>query len=281
MKLGVNSWIWDAPFRTSQHLGLVSKIKSLGGEVIELAVEEDAEIDPPVIRRALEDAGMECSLIGLYGTERDLSVHDPAVRRRGLEYGKRCLDLCAKLGCTLYSGAVAGVGGEVVVGPAERGTRLGQAADCLHELGERAAEAGVRVCVEILNRYENNLLNTAAQGLELIRLTDHPSVGVHLDTFHMNIEELSLGDAIRLAGQDLFHLHGSESDRRTPGEGHVEWSEVGAALRDIGYDGYVVVEAFHHDSHMAPFACIWRPIAESPDALARDGLAFLRRTLSA
>ena len=280
MKLGVNAWVWDAPFRTSRHLGLLGKIKSMGGEVIEFAAEEDAEIDPPVLRRALEDAEMECSLIGLYGTERDLSFRDPAVRSRGLEYGKRCLDLCAELGCTLYSGAVAGVGGEVVLGQAERHARVAQAADCLHELGDRAAEAGVRLCVEILNRYENNLLNTAAQGLELIGLTDHPSVGVHLDTFHMNIEELSLGDAIRLAGEKLFHMHCSESDRRTPGAGHVEWSEVGAALRDIEYDGYAVVEAFHHDSRMAPFACIWRPIAESPEALARDGLAFLHRALS-
>ena len=112
-----------------------------------------------------------------------------------------------------------------------------------------------------------------------MKMTAHPSVGFHLDTFHMSMEEDSLGDAIRLAGTHLFHLHASESQRGAPGSGHVPWHEVAEALRQIDYKGFATIESFNPRGRLAPMARAWHPYAKSQDDLAREGLAFLRKTL--
>ena len=146
---------------------------------------------------------------------------------------------------------------------------------------EHAAKVGVRLGVEVLNRYENNLINTAKQARRLIELVQSPFVGIHLDTFHMNIEEEDMAGAINLAGDKLFHLHGSDSHRGIPGEGHVPWGQVASALRKIRYNGYVVIESFDPEGRLAPLARLWRPLSDSQDTLARQGLAFLRENLLA
>jgi D-psicose/D-tagatose/L-ribulose 3-epimerase len=280
VKIGINLWIWESPFRTDRHMALLSKVKSMGAEVVEFALEDDAEINPGMLRQALADEGLECSTVGIFGPARDLSSHDAAVRRQGLQYARRCLEIAGAAGAKIYSGAVLGVGGAAVLTSQERRSRLGWAAECLHELGTVAVEAGVRFCVEVLNRYETNLVNTAREACELIALTDHPHVGIHLDTFHMNIEEASLGDAIRTAGPNLFHFHGSDSHRGAPGDGHIQWNEIAAALVGIRYDGAVVFESFNPQGRLAPLARFWRPLAESPDVLAKRGIATLSSVLS-
>jgi D-psicose/D-tagatose/L-ribulose 3-epimerase len=187
--------------------------------------------------------------------------------------------VAAGAGASVFSAAVIGVGGAEAIDPGERVSRLQYAGECLHHTGEHAAGCGVRFCVEVLNRYESNLVNTAREACELMGYAAHPHVGIHLDCFHMNVEELHWGDAIRLTGPALFHLHASESDRGVPGRGHVNWPEVRAALDDIGYDGLAVIESFHPAGRLAPLARFWRPFAQSPDTLAREGLAFLRQAL--
>lgn len=108
----------------------------------------------------------------------------------------------------------------------------------------------------MLNRYEASILNTSAQACELMTITAHPSVGFHLDTFHMSMEEDSLGDAPRLAGKHLFHLHASESQRGTPGSGNVAWDEVAQALRDIDCKGFATIESFNPQGRLAPMASL-------------------------
>ncbi len=279
MKIGVNLWIWGSPFRTDEHLELIPQIKAWGGEVIELATEDDADIDTRAVRQALDGEGMSASVIGVFGSVRDLSHPDAAVRQNGINYAKRSVDTCAEIGATIFSGAVAGVGGgELLLGDT-RHSRINQAAECLHVLGDYSAQAGVQFVIEILNRYETNFLNTAAEARELINLVNHPAVGIHLDTFHMSHEENNLGDAIRQAGNKLMHFHGSDSHRGTPGTGLVHWDDVATALRDINYDGYVVIESFNPRSPIGPLARFWRFFAESPETLAREGIAFLKEAL--
>jgi D-psicose/D-tagatose/L-ribulose 3-epimerase len=148
----------------------------------------------------------------------------------------------------------------------------------LRELAAYAGEHGVTLCIEPLNRFETSFLNLAAQGVELIDRVGHPACQLMLDTFHKNIEERSLGDAIRAVGPRLRHLHSCENDRGTPGSGHVPWNEVSAALHDIGYDGPVVIESFTDKvKSIARAAAIWRPLADTQDALAQDGLKHLRK----
>jgi D-psicose/D-tagatose/L-ribulose 3-epimerase len=150
----------------------------------------------------------------------------------------------------------------------------------LASLGDYAAERGVFVGIEPLNRFETSFLNTTEQALELIERIGHPAVGLSLDVFHLGIEEKSLGGAIRAAGPHLKHLQVAENDRGTPGTGHLPWGEVAAALREIGYQGRVVIETFSDPiESIARAAAIWRPLAPDADTLARDGLRFLRALL--
>ena len=134
--------------------------------------------------------------------------------------------------------------------------------------------------VEPLNRFETSFLNLASQAIDVIDRVDHPACQIMLDTFHMNIEERSLGDAIRATGHRLCHLHACENDRGAPGTGHVPWDEVAQALRDIDFDGPVVIESFTSKvTTIARAAAIWRPLAASQDQLASEGVKFLRKLL--
>jgi D-psicose/D-tagatose/L-ribulose 3-epimerase len=150
----------------------------------------------------------------------------------------------------------------------------------LSGLAAYAADHGVTLCLEPLNRFETSFLNTARQALEVIDRVNHPGCQLMLDTFHMNIEETSLGEAIRAAGPRLRHVHACENDRGAPGAGHVPWAEVASALKEIGYDGPVVIESFTAKvKSIARAAAIWRPLAATQDAIAYDGLKFLQQLL--
>jgi D-psicose/D-tagatose/L-ribulose 3-epimerase len=165
--------------------------------------------------------------------------------------------------------------------PEERARDTDLLVENLSELAQYAADYDVILCVEPLNRFETSFINLASQVVELVDRVDRPACQAMLDTFHMNIEEQSLGDAIRTVGPRLRHFHSCENDRGAPGTGHVGWSEVAAALHDIDYDGPVVIESFSAQiESIARAAAIWRPLAPSQDALAQDGLAFLRQLLA-
>ena len=136
---------------------------------------------------------------------------------------------------------------------------------------------GIRLAVEPLNRFETSLFNTVEQTLALLDAVDHPALGLLLDTFHMNIEERGPGGAIRRAGDRLVHFHACGNDRGAPGNDGIDWLAVRDALTDVGYTGTITIESFTSANQtIATAASIWRPLAPTQDALARDGLAFLR-----
>jgi D-psicose/D-tagatose/L-ribulose 3-epimerase len=131
--------------------------------------------------------------------------------------------------------------------------------------------------IEPLNRFETSFINTCEQAIELIDRVGHAHCAIMLDTFHMNIEEKSIRDAIRAADYRLCHVHVCENDRGAPGSGNIDWDDVRQGLRDAGYDGAVVIESFTADvKSIAKAAAIWRKLAPSQDALAVEGLAFLK-----
>jgi D-psicose/D-tagatose/L-ribulose 3-epimerase len=170
----------------------------------------------------------------------------------------------------------AGVG--VLAGRPRTQTEWARAVEGLSQIAIHADECGVTLALEPLNRFETYFINTAADCAHLCRDIGHPRAKVHLDTFHMGIEEKSLPDAIRTAGDRLWHMHCSENDRGTPGTGHTEWTEVFGALREVGYDRWLVIESFVLGNEaIAKAAAIWRDIAPSGDDLAREGLAFLKQ----
>ena len=144
-------------------------------------------------------------------------------------------------------------------------------------LGEYALAAQVTLAVEPLNRFETYFLNTAADGARLCADVNHPNVGLLYDTFHAHIEEKDQGNAIRTVGHHLKHFHSCENDRGTPGSGQVDWPSVFTALRDVNYQGALVIESFGYAiKELAAAACIWRDLARAPDSIAWDGIGFLR-----
>ena len=199
----------------------------------------------------------------------------------GCVYVRNLIDLAEKIGATNVVGPMySAVGRTQSQTSSERETDLALLVEHYGELSDYAAEHGAVLCLEPLNRFETSLFNLTAQMIEFIDRVNHPACQMMLDTFHMNIEEKSVGDAIRAAGPRLRHVHACECDRGAPGSGGVHWSDVAKALDDIDYQGALVIESFTSQvKSIARAAAIWRPLAVSQDALAQDGVTFLRQLM--
>ena len=151
----------------------------------------------------------------------------------------------------------------------------------IREMADYAAPKKVKLAMEPLNRFETDLINVVSQGNQFIAEVGRTNVGFHLDTFHMHLEEKNSADAIRSAGDRIFHFHACENDRGVPGTGQVHWEEIAKALKEVKYTGPVVIESFTSQvKEIARAVCIWREIAPSQDAIAEQGLRFLKSILA-
>jgi D-psicose/D-tagatose/L-ribulose 3-epimerase len=282
MRFGASTFIWESPFGDDK-LHLAQRVASLGFDALEICIEDPARVSAEAVRRAADDAGVTIAVCGAFGPNRDVSHEESSRRRLGIDYLKTCIDLAAAVGAPNVIGPMYSATGKTRLLPyAEREQQRTWAADSLREVGGYAAAWGVGLAIEPLNRFETDLVNTVEQGLDLCERIGLDNVGLLLDTFHMNIEEKSIPGAITAASARLRHFHACENDRGAPGSGHVEWDDVFAALAGTGYDGLVVIESFTPEiQEIARAVSTWRPVAQSGDALARDGLAFLKQKVSA
>jgi len=282
MKFGVNSWIWVSPLTTDEVARLAPLAASLGAQWFEVPLEDPALIDAPQAASIIRDQGMGVSVCAAMGPDRDLIHPDSAIRDNGMAYLRTAIEMTQQLGGTNLVGPLySAVGRTWQMTADERARDTDLLVEQLRTLAAYAGDHGVVLCIEPLNRFETSFINLAQQAIEVIDRVDHPACQIMLDSFHMNIEESSLGDAIRAAGPRLRHFHACENDRGAPGSGHVPWQNVAGALREIGYDGPVVIESFTDQvKSIARAAAIWRPLAASQDALAREGLAFLKQLLA-
>jgi D-psicose/D-tagatose/L-ribulose 3-epimerase len=280
--IGASTWIWTSPFADAK-LDLVARAHEFGFDILEIAVEDPDLITPERVRAAGAEAGMSFTVCGAFGPDRDLSHDDPEVRRTGIEYVKRCVELAAEIGAPHFVGPLySAVGKTRMLSDGEREAQRALAVESIKEVAEHAAQHGVRLGVEPLNRFETDLVNTTEQALELCDRVGADNVGVLLDTFHLNIDEKSIGDAIRLAGDRLIQVHACENDRGTPGTGHIPWSEVFEAIGAIGFTGPLVIESFTPDvKEIAKAVSLWRPLDAPSDELARRGAQFLSESLTA
>lgn len=276
--VGVNAWVWTSPFHR-ESVSLIAKAAAMGFDAFTMPVEEPELIDVDTVRAALQQHPLRLHVSGAYGPTRDLTHEDPRYRKESLDYIRTTLKICEQLDVRLLVGpAYSAVGKRRKIPTEQRQREWDLAVAGLTEAGKMAADHGVTLAIEPLNRFETDLINTAAQVKQLIRDINLPSVRIHLDTFHMNIEEQDIHAAITLAGDDLVYVDASESDRGTPGKGQVHWERVAQALRDIDYTGDCVIESFTPDCvAIADAAAIWRPLARSQDALASDGCRFLKQ----
>lgn len=281
MKFGVNTWVWTSPLTTEDIGELAPLVAEMGFDMIEIPLEDLSLIDFPEAAGVIRDHGLGVSACVAMGPDRDLIHPEKPIRDNGMQYIRDAVDATEALGGTNLVGPIyAAVGRTWQAPPQQRREETDLVVEQLRQLAAYAADHGVVLGIEPLNRFETSFINLAEQAAAVVDRVDHPACGVMLDTFHMNIEEKSLGAAIRRAGPRLKHVHTCENDRGTPGSGNVAWDEAAAALREIGYEGPAVIESFTDKvQSIARAAAIWRPLAPSQDALARDGLAFLREKL--
>lgn len=281
MRFGINGWVWTSPVTTEEIENLAPRVKQLGFDMFEVPLEGIGDVDYARGADILRENGLGVSTCAAMGPDRDLIHEDESVRANGKNYILQAIDATHALGGTHLVGPLySAVGRTWQQSAIERARDLDLLVATLRDLAGYANDKGVVLCLEPLNRFETSFVNLAAQAIEIIDRVDHPGLGIMLDTFHMNIEEKNLGDAIRSTGKRLKHVHTCENDRGAPGSGHVPWHSVAQALQDIRYDGPVVIESFTPKvKSIARAAAIWREFESSPDALAENGVKFLRQLL--
>lgn len=282
MKIGVNTWVWVSPFSTDT-FGIIPKVKEMGFDVLEIALDDASIIDVKLLKKMLDDNGLSATVCGAFGPKRDISHEDSAIRKIGKDYILESIDFARNIGSTLFSGPVySSVGKTRMISEDQKRREWDWCVENLREIAQYASDAGVTVGVEPLNRFESDMINLVEQAVTLIQDVGSPVYKIHIDTFHANIEEKSIPDTIRMLGKDMLcHFHACENDRGIPGTGHQDWLGIRDALKEVKYTGAAVIESFTPGAiEIAKAASIWRPLAPSQDILAQQGFEFLNLTFN-
>ena len=281
MRIGINTLLFACPFR-DEHTKLFPHFRRWGYDTVELAIMSPSDLDPVHVQEQLERHELVAgSVCGIFGPGRDLRGA-PGEQKASILYIKGLIDQMQALGSTMLVGPMYSSVGRTAD---ETGrARLQQRKVVmrhLRELASYASDHGCTLCVEPLNRFETDFLNTCEQAVDFVGDVDHAGVKILLDTFHMNIEEKDLGQAIRRAGSLLGHIHVSGSDRGTPGNDHINWQSLRSAVKLVNYQGDVVVESHWADVESNPWiGSIGRRIEPSREEIARKGARFLQRLLN-
>ena len=281
MKFGVNTFLFTSPF-TDENVEYFKMIREMGFDSVEIPLENVGDFDYGKTLHALRDSGLVCcSVCGFFNRGRDLRGTREE-QETAKSYIHSCIDACSALECELLVGPFYSSIGRARMEP--EGARQEQwhmVVENLKGLCSHADERGVYLALEPMNRCATDFMNTCQQAKRMIEDVGSDRLKIHLDTFHMNIEEKSAPMAILDAGEDLFHLHVSENDRGAPGTGSIDWKGIRDALVRIRYDRYVVIEAFTPEIPVGGLAAsIWRTTEKSNVELARKGLSFLQALFS-
>ncbi|MFN0169661.1 MAG: sugar phosphate isomerase/epimerase family protein [Bryobacteraceae bacterium] len=280
MKFGVNTFIWTASFGPEQ-LPLLPRIKEAGFDGVEVPLFTAKDFDASTIRQGAESNGLECTVCSVLVGGLSLISEDAAIRAKSRAHLKDAVKAVAEAGARTIAGPLYSPVG-YLPGRRRNENEWNWCIEAYHELGPTLDACGVNVAIEPLNRFETYFLNTAADAVRLVEAIAHPRVGILFDTFHANIEEKNIAAAYRLVGKHLKHVHTCENDRGTPGSGHVDWPGVFAALKDVGYDGWLTIESFGFSlGELSAAASIWRDLAPTPDVIAFEGVKFLKRNVRA
>ena len=280
MRLGINTFLFTSPF-TTESVKHFPTFKKWGFATVEIPIEDPSHIDPAKVRAAADKAGLAVgSVCACMGPGRDFRG-TPAEQKTGVDYVKAIIDQAVVLGCPSIIGPLYSVVGRIGAHTdAEKKQHFADVVKNLKVLAAYAQKCGVQLCVEPLNRFETDFLNTVEQGLKLVKAVGSPAVKLHLDTFHMNIEQKNQAAAIKKAGKLLAHFHACGCDRGTPGNDHIDWPSIAKALKSIGYKGDVVIESFTTDVKViARAAAIWRRMEPTRNEIATKGAKFLKKKL--
>lgn len=275
MKYGLNLMLWA----DDMHEGLVpvlELVRRLGYDGVEVPVFDLDRSKWATWARRLDDLGLERTANHVIAPEYNPVSENPLVRQRAFDHMRAVIDCCAIAGATVLAGPHQVALG-VFTGRGVTDDEWKRSVDHIRRVAEYANQAGVLLTEEVVNRFELYVLNTLDEAIRFVDEVGHANCRIHLDTFHANIEEKQPGEAIRRAGKRIGYVHISENDRGVPGSGHVRWQETFDALRDINYDGWLTVESFGNAlPNLAAATKIWRPLFDSEEAVAREGLSFMK-----
>lgn len=274
MKYGMNLLLWGGEVDEAM-LPTIEKLKGLGYDGVELPL-FNLELDYAGLGKRLDDMGLERTAVTVRNVEDNPISSDAKVRAKGVELNKRALDCCAAVGaqtlCGPYHSAIGHFSG---AGPTKNEWAWG--VESMRAVAEYAGKVGVKLGIEALNRFECYLLNAHADSARFAREVNHPACGMMYDTFHSNIEEKDIVGTLEEIRDVLCHIHISENDRSTPGAGNVNWEKNFSGISQIGYDGWMVIEAFGMAlPELAAATRIWRRMFDTELKLAEQGLAFMK-----
>ncbi len=270
---GIHSSIWTMNWTPQAAEHAVAEALRHKFDFVEIALLNPPAVDAEHSRKLLDKAALPavCSL-GL--PEAVWPSRDPAP---AVEFLKVALDQTAAMGALALTGVTfGGIGERSGFPPTQR--ELDNVAAALGAAAAHAKKVGVAFGIEPVNRYESHLINTGWQAVAMIEKVGADNIFVHLDTYHMNIEEKGAANAILAARDHLRYIHLSESDRGVPGAGTCDWNEIFAALAAVGFKGGLAMESFiNMPPELAFGLSVWRPVADSTEQVLGEGLPFLRQ----
>ena len=278
MKIGVSAFAWTSQFEV-QHLDLLPAVRGMGMQALEVPLFQPAQLAASEIRRAFAAHDMECTVCAILPVGVNPISPDAAVRLRSVQHLKACIETAAECGAKLLGGPLFAPIGYL---PEHRPTRdeWQWAVEAFQALGPQLDAHEMTLAIEPVNRAETFFLRTGKEALALCKAVGHPRIGVTIDTFHANIEEKRIDEAVHQLGPVLKHIHASENDRGVLGEGHIDFASILTALQNIGYDGYLMIEGFGYAAKMtnAP-GTLWANMETSPEELASKSMFYLQSLL--
>lgn len=281
-KLGVHALVWEAGWSEEECARAIARTAEVGFDFIEAPALDPSLIDPVYTRRQLEAAGIGINFSLGLGFDSDISSGDADKRRRGRQKLEDAVAVCRDCGGEFIGGILYSAFGKYDRPPTADG--IAQSAETLHAVAEIAARSGITLVLEVVNRYETNICNTAAQGVEMVRRVGAPNVKVHLDVYHMNIEESDIAAALADTGEYLGYFHTGDSHRGYLGSGTIDLAQVFRALVRMKYQGPITFESFSSRVVGQPLEGIlgiWRNLWEDSHDLASHALMYTRAQLKA
>jgi D-psicose/D-tagatose/L-ribulose 3-epimerase len=280
MRLGMNMLLWSGDVSGAEYQPVFELLADVGFDGVEVPIFALDIATYEALGRRLRDLGLDVLALTARGLAANPIDADPDVRRAGVSENLRALECAHALGASIVCGPFL-ASPVVFTGAPPTEQEREWAAAAFRTLGEAAEPLGITLAVESLNRFEHYLANTAAETAALCRAADHPRCRMMYDTFHAHLEEKDIAEALAGCADMLAYVHLSENDRSTPGQGLVDWDTTFAALHDIGYDGWLTLEAFGTaNAALAAELKLWRRAFTSEEQLVRDGAAFARTSWS-
>lgn len=277
MKLGIHAYAWCSEW-SNNTLGILDTAKEEGLDFLEIPLMKLDDFDPKAVLKRKNAVGIDVVTSNvILAPEHDITSTDPACRKNGTEYLKRCVDATAAVEADCFSGVIYSRYCKADRMPTEDDWKW--SAEALRAVGEYAAPMGITLGLEPVTRYESNLINTCEEAIRLLDMVGLDNVKVHLDSYHMNVEEKSFYEATKLAAGRLCHYHMCEGDRGIPGTGHVGWDDIFRALAEMDYHGRIGMEGFSDiTDNMSTW--VWRKLAPDGTTFLREGIRFLRRKIA-